>query len=123
MNKFNYLFLVLLLFIVSGIKKSINFSDTVNYLQSSVNLKLPYSIYAMSIILVILLQVIGSSYILLNVKNNNIDKYNNVRNLLKLIALFTIIVTPIFHSDDLYGILKNTSIVGALLYIASDLNN
>ncbi len=123
MNKFYYLFLVLLLFIVSGVKKSFNFNDTVNYLKSSINLDLPYSIYTMAIILVILLQVIGSLYILYNIKNNNINKYNNISNLLKLLALFTIIVTPIFHSDDLYAILKNTSIVGSLLYIANDFKN
>lgn len=122
---FIYSFLILLIFILSGYSKIMNINGSASYLQKNVNINLPFNIYILAILLVIFLQIAGSSVILYSSITNKINKlayYSCIG-----LAIFTIMATLIFHmpptGDNYYTVLRNISITGALLLLAEKYYN
>lgn len=122
---FIYSFLILLMYILAGISKAKDITGTANYLKSKVNLNLPNSIFILSIILVIILQLVGTSIILYSTVSNNLKK----EAMLTTYALvgFTVLATLIFHppndESQYYYLIKNVSIIGGLLLLADKFKN
>ena len=119
-----YSFLIVLIFILSGYSKIMNINGSATYLQKNVNINLPFYIYIIAILLVIFLQIVGSSVILYSSATNKINKlayYSCIG-----LAIFTIMATLIFHmpptGDNYYAVLRNISITGALLLLADKFN-
>ena len=117
-------FLILLLFILSGFSKIKNINGTAKYLQTNVNIDIPFNLYILAILLVIFLQLIGSLTILYSAVTNKIKKYAYYFCI--SLAVFTILATLIFHmpptGKNYYDVLKNISIIGALLLLADKFN-
>ncbi len=122
---FIYSFIILLMYILAGISKAKDITGTANYLKSKVNLGFPDSIFTLSIILVIILQLVGTSLILYSTVTNKYRK----EAILTTYALvgFTILATLIFHppndESQFYYFIKNVSITGGLLLLADRLKN
>jgi hypothetical protein len=97
-----------------------NINGSASYLQQHVNMNLPFFIYIIAIILVIFLQIVGSSVIVYSSITNKIKKYAYYSCI--GLSIFTIIATLIFHmpptGDNYYTVLRNISITGALLLLA-----
>ena len=115
------IFLILILYLFSGIGKLFDFNNTVEkiYQKKMFNI-FPRIISVISIIITILLLTIGSIILIYshfskdNLLIKNIAFYVNIA-----LILFTILVTFIFHFPDskpqIIHFLKNTSIIGGLL--------
>ena len=113
--------LFFLMFLYSGFNKIFNFNKKVINLELKTNL--PYSINTFGLILVILLEIIGSLIIILYFFDKNlIDKYI-VKFVNILFLLFLIVVTFLYHppTDKLIPFLSNLTTFSGLLYIYSDL--
>ena len=113
--------LFFLMFLYSGFNKIFNFNKKVINLELKTNL--PYSINVFGLILVILLEIIGSLIIILYFFDKNlIDKYI-VKFVNILFLLFLIVVTFLYHppTDKLIPFLSNLTTFSGLLYIYSDL--
>jgi len=113
--------LFFLMFLYSGFNKIFNFNKKVINLELKTNL--PYSINVFGLILVILLEIIGSLIIILYFFDKNlIDKYI-VKFVNILFLLFLIVVTFLYHppTDKLIPFLSNLTTFSGLLYIYSNL--
>lgn len=114
-------FLILLLYILSGLGKIKNFNGTVSHFsEKPIFRHMPKIINQLVIVGVIVLLLCGSAIIL----------YSLVTNKLKLIArltcfalaIFTVLATLLYHwppvGADYYHTLKNTTAIGALLLLS-----
>ena len=114
--------LFFIMFIYSGINKIIKFNIKTIILQKKINL--PYIICAFGMVLVILLETIGSLIIYYNLFNKNkIRIITNITYLLFL--LFLIVVTFIYHppTDKIIPFLSNVTTFAGLLYLYADFLN
>ena len=125
MNKlFLYSFLILALYILSGYDKTKDISGTATGLKNKTNLNLPMNLFTLAIIIVILLEVVGSLFILYSTYT---DKHK-VQAAYTTLALagFTILATLIYHQPtsqkEYYAFLKNLGLIGGLLLLADTLN-
>lgn len=133
-NKFyinNYMYilatiLLLSLFIFSSINKMRNLEGTANYLKSGINLNIPFLLYKLAIIMVIILQFIGSNFVIYSMITNN---YKLVAYYIVLgLILFTLLATLIFHNPlikdgETINLLKNISLIGGLILLLDKFNN
>lgn len=117
------------MFIYSGIDKIIKYESKVETLYSKLDKKLPSWLLNLSMVLVILLEILGSLIIILRVlliKNPNLSKIllplSNV--VLILFLLFLIIVTSIYHPPNkgMIPFLSNCTTFGGLLVLGILLN-
>ena len=117
--------LILLLFITSGYEKIFNINGTAESLKSKVNLDLPFFLYTLAIVIVILLELVGSSLILYSSYTNN-NKLYAYYSVLGLIG-FTILASLLFHLSPFekqkFNLIKNISIIGGLLLLLDKFNN
>ena len=117
--------LILLLFITSGYEKIFNINGTSESLKSKVNLDLPFFLYTLAIIIVIVLELVGSSLILYSSYTNN-NKLYAYYSVLGLIG-FTILASLLFHLSPFekqkINLIKNISIIGGLLLLLDKFNN
>lgn len=114
--------LFFVMFIYSGVNKILKFNNKTKILQKKINL--PYSICAFGMILVILLEIIGSLIIYYNLFNKN--KLRIITNITYLLyLLFLIVVTFIYHppTDKLIPFLSNLTTFAGLLYLYADFLN
>ena len=113
--------LFFLMFLYSGFNKIFNFNKKVINLELKTNL--PYSINVFGLILVILLEIIGSLIIILYFFDKNLIKKYIVKFVNILFLLFLIVVTFLYHppTDKLIPFLSNLTTFSGLLYIYSDL--
>ena len=114
--------LFFIMFIYSGIRKIIKFETKTTILQTKINL--PYSICAFGMVLVILLEIIGSLIIYYNILNKtNFRSITNITYLLFL--LFLVVVTIIYHppTDKMNPFLSNLTTFAGLLYLYGDFLN
>ena len=111
--------LILLLFINSGYGKIFDINGTAELLKSKVNLDLPFFLYTLAIVIVVLLELVGASLILYSSLTNN-NKLYAYYSVLGLIG-FTILATLLFHlspfEKEKISLLKNLSIIGGLLLL------
>jgi len=126
---FIYSFMIVLMFLLSGINKIQNIQSTAESLQKRVNINLPFftvpfELYTLAIIIVILLQILGSMMILKSAwtgKNNNIAYWSAIA-----LAGFTIIATMLYHfppvGKEYYTFMSNLAVTGGLLILADRFN-
>ena len=111
--------LILLLFINSGYGKIFNINGTAELLKSKVNLDLPFFLYTLAIVIVVLLELVGASLILYSSLTNK-NKLYAYYSVLGLIG-FTILATLLFNLSpfeiEKISLLKNLSIIGGLLLL------
>lgn len=116
-------FCILLLYFLSGVGKIMDIKGTVNYLHSKLKL-LPISVCFLAIIMAIILQILGSLFILYSVYANKYKQYAYY--IVALFIMFNIFVTIIFHyppvGENYYDFLKNLSITGGFLLLLDQLH-
>jgi uncharacterized membrane protein YphA (DoxX/SURF4 family) len=119
----NYIFiatvLIILMFLLAGIKKATSISSTANYLKSKINFNIPFSFYQLAIILVFILQISSSIMLLYSAYTGKYSNYATY-SAIGLIG-FTILATLIFHyppvGQDYYSFMSNLSTIGGLLML------
>jgi len=124
MNKlFVETFLIVLMFLLSGLGKTKAIPEVATGLKKKVNLDLPDIFYTMAIILVIVLQVFGSLILLYSSftgEHKELAYYSALS-----LAGFTILATLIYHfppyGKEYYKFLSNVAVLGGLLLLADNL--
>jgi uncharacterized membrane protein YphA (DoxX/SURF4 family) len=112
---------ILILFLISGFNKLLNFNSTVKLLKLKFPIKLPFVFYQIAIIGVILLLTFGSMFL---IYSSITDKFKKIScYVIICFILFTVTATMLFHppTDKTQQIqfMKNISIIGALLLLLS----
>ena len=119
--------LFFIMFIYSGIDKILNFSKKVNGLSNKLSF-LPKYINKIGMCLVILLEIIGSSLIILYIFfKKKLKLTNKIRKLIYILfLLFLIVVTILYHPPEkkkMIPFLSNLSHFAAILYLFNDFEN
>lgn len=112
---------ILILFLISGFNKLLNFNSTVKLLKLKFPIKLPFVFYQIAIIGVILLLTFGSMFL---IYSSITDKFKKIScYVIICFILFTVTATMLFHppTDKTQQIqfMKNISIIGAFLLLLS----
>ena len=125
MNKKNLknisLALVLIMFIYSGFTKIFNFTKKVNTLQKKTSL--PHSLNVIGMILVIILEIVGSVLLLVDSFNKNTYVSKDIINMIYIqFMVFLVVVTMLYHppGTSMIPFLSNLTTLGAFAYIYSD---
>ena len=122
--------LIFIMFIYSGVDKIINFNSKVQTLDTKLDRKFPLWLVNLSMLLVILLEIVGSIIIILRVlylQNPEVSKillpFSNI--VLILFLLFLIIVTALYHPPNkgLIPFLSNCTTFGGIAVLSILLNN
>ncbi len=111
-------FMISWLFIVSGYNKIIDFNDSVNGLYSKMIFNtLPIILSQLAMIIAIILELVSPILMLYGVIKN--DKRFIMAGAIGLMV-FTILANIFYHPlpKDISAFMKNTSIIGGLLYIS-----
>ena len=113
--------LVLIMFIYSGFTKIFNFNKKVNILQKKTSL--PYSLNVIGMILVIILEIVGSVLLLVDGFNKNTYVSKDIINMIYIqFMVFLVVVTMLYHppGTSMIPFLSNLTTLGAFAYIYSD---
>lgn len=113
--------LVLIMFIYSGFTKIFNFNKKVNILQKKTSL--PYSLNVIGMILVIILEIVGSVLLLVDSFNKNTYVSKDIINMIYIqFMVFLVVVTMLYHppGTSMIPFLSNLTTLGAFAYIYSD---
>lgn len=116
--------MLVLMYLISGYDKINNIYSNANSLKSKTGINLPFNLFILAIIIVILLEFVGSASILYSAytgKNKEYAYYSSYG----LIA-FTILATLLYHMPvelKNHALFKNISIVGGLILLADRFNN
>ena len=108
--------LFFIMFIYSGLMKITNFSKKTAVLSTKTNL--PFPINELGMIGVILLEVIGSLYIVYYFLYGGLDK-EIIQKICQAFIVFLIVVTYLYHPpwDKMIPFLSNVTTTGGLLLI------
>ena len=112
-------FMISWLFIVSGFKKITSFSDNVSGLQTKMLFNnLPLILSQLSMIIAIILELASPILMVYGIMRD--DKRFVMAGAIGLIV-FTVLANIFYHPlpKDMTAFMKNTSIVGGLLYIST----
>ena len=110
--------LLLFIFIVAGVGKITNFTDTATGMKNMTNLKfLPNIFFKFAIFMAVLIEI-GASLIVIgnifNLTSNKLAKYSIIS-----LIIFTILATLIYHFPTNPGqknpFMKNVAIIGGLI--------
>ncbi len=116
--------LLVLMYLISGYDKILDIKGNATSLKNKTGLNLPFNLFILSIVIVILLEIIGSASILYSAytdKNKKMAYYSTYG----LIA-FTIMASLIYHMPiklDNHALFKNIAVIGGLLLLAEKFNN
>jgi len=113
--------LILIMFIYSGFTKIFNFTKKVNTLQKKTSL--PYSLNVIGMILVIILEIVGSVLLLVDGFNKNTYVSKDIINMIYIqFMVFLVVVTMLYHppGTSMIPFLSNLTTLGAFAYIYSD---
>ena len=113
--------LVLIMFIYSGFTKIFNFNKKVNILQKKTSL--PYSLNVIGMILVIILEIVGSVLLLVDSFNKNTYVSKDIIIMIYIqFMVFLVVVTMLYHppGTSMIPFLSNLTTLGAFAYIYSD---
>ena len=113
--------LVLIMFIYSGFTKIFNFNKKVNILQKKTSL--PYSLNVIGMILVIILEIVGSVLLIVDSFNKNTYVSKDIINMIYIqFMVFLVVVTMLYHppGTSMIPFLSNLTTLGAFAYIYSD---
>ena len=109
------------MFIYSGLTKIFNFTKKVNTLQKKTSL--PYSLNVIGMILVIILEIVGSVLLLVDGFNKNTYVSKDIINMIYIqFMVFLVVVTMLYHhpGTSMIPFLSNLTTLGAFAYIYSD---
>ena len=123
-----YIFLAIifitLLFLLSGIKKAQNITNTAKYLQSKVKMNVDFSLYKLAIVGVIIIQILCPLIILYHIHSKKYKQCAKIS--VNLLILFTIIATLLFHyppvDKDFNSFMSNLSTIGGLMLVGHYIN-
>lgn len=124
------IFLLISMYIFSGINKIFNFNniskELKNKFENKFNVNLPINFYKFTMVLVILLLVVGSLLLLIIDNINIIYKLQILKLLCVLFISFTGLATYLYHyppiGNEVYSFMKNISIIGGFLILLSSYN-
>lgn len=123
-NLFIGLICLLVLYIYSSYEKILDVNGTAESLQRKLNF-LPMKICIFGIILVIILEGIGSLFLLYSAYTNKYKQY--AYNTVIAFILFNIVVTFIYHSPFIkkqqVNFMKNLSITGGFILLLEHIKN
>lgn len=110
-----------IMFLYSGFKKIPTFSKKVNVLQNKTHL--PHLISVFGIIVVIILEIIGSLIIITNALYPKTFNQKVEKIIYLLFLIFLIVVTAIYHppTDKIIPFLSNVTTFAGILYLYCDL--
>lgn len=127
MNILIYVFLLLLLFLVSGYEKFFTIKETASGLQNKLNWQfLSLEVFMLAIIIVVIIELLCPPIILYSLHTNTY-KREAYYSILALVV-FTILATLVYHNPllsqkEYYAFLKNLSIIGGLLILSKYFSN
>ena len=116
--------LIVLMYLISGYDKIMDTTGNAKSLKIKTGLNLPFELFILAIIIVILLEVIGSISILYSSytgQNKELAYYSTYG----LIG-FTILASLIYHMPvklDNHALFKNIAVIGGLILLADRFNN
>jgi uncharacterized membrane protein YphA (DoxX/SURF4 family) len=112
--------LFFIMFIYSGVGKIFNFNNKVNVLQTKT--KLPHMINVFGMVLVILLEIMGSILVIYDQYNPGVIDVKKIKATYLSFLIFLIVVTLLYHPPGKHMIpfLSNLTTFGGLLYIYED---
>ena len=116
--------MLVLMYLISGYDKINNITGTANSLKSKTGLNLPFILFILAIIIVILLEFVGSASILYSAytgKNKEYALYSTYG----LIA-FTMLATLLYHMPielKNHTLFKNIAIIGGFILLADRFTN
>lgn len=117
-----YASLIVLMYILAGINKIRTFDATVKSLEKHFFIKVPLEMfYIISVILVIILQIVGSLLIIYSMYTKKYEKYAYYACI--GLAIFTILATLLYHfppqKGKYYPFVSNITALGGLLLLSS----
>ena len=112
-------FLIVLMYLISGYDKIMDINGNATSLKIKTRLNLPFSLFILAILVVILLEVIGSGSILYSSYTNKSKElaYYSTYGLIG----FTILASLIYHMPltlDNHSLFKNIAVTGGLILLA-----
>lgn len=116
--------LIVLMYLISGYDKIMDVKGNATSLKNKTGLNLPFTLFILAIVIVILLEVAGSASILYSSytgKSKELAYYSTYG----LIG-FTILATLIYHMPvelNNHSLFKNIAITGGLVLLADRFNN
>ena len=115
---------ILILYLISGFSKILNFNMTLKFLKLKFPIKLPNFLYTLSIVGVIILLTLGSLFLIYSIFT---DKFKRMASyVIILFIVFTVIATLIFHwpvdKNQQIQFMKNLSIIGGFLLLLKDVS-
>jgi uncharacterized membrane protein YphA (DoxX/SURF4 family) len=116
--------LLVLMYLISGYDKIMDMKGNAISLKNKTGLNLPFTLFLLAILIVILLEIVGSTIILYSSytgKNKKLAYYSTNG----LIA-FTILASLIYHMPvelNNHALFKNIAITGGLILLADRFNN
>ena len=116
--------MLVLMYLISGYDKINDITGNANSLKSKSGINLPFNLFLLAIIIVILLEFVGSASILYSAytgKNKEYALYSSYG----LIA-FTILATLLYHMPvklNNHALFKNIAIIGGLILLVDRFNN
>ena len=117
-----YASLILLMYFLSGINKSMNFSETVKGFENMFFLKnMPTIFYDFAILGVVLLEILAPIVIMFSLYTNTYTDYAYYSSI--GLAFFTILATLIYHfptkGGQYYAFMKNLTATGSLMLLST----
>ena len=115
--------LIVLMYLISGYGKIMDINGNATSLKNMTNLNLPFSLFLLAIVIVILLETVGSLSILYSSytgKNNKLAYYSTYG-----LISFTILASLIYHmpiSMNNHALFKNIAVTGGLILLADRFN-
>ena len=116
--------MLVLMYLISGYDKINNITGTANSLKSKTGLNLPFNLFILAIIIVILLEFVGSASILYSAytgKNKEYALYSTYG-----LITFTILATLLYHMPielKNHTLFKNIAIIGGFILLADRFTN
>lgn len=121
--------LVVVMFLLSGVNKIMNFNATAENLKSKVNFDLSNNIYSLAIIAVIILEIIAPIIIVYYVASKNEQYKKHAYYSVLSLVIFTVLATAIYHPPNFSNYMKsipfwaNVSLIGGLLLLGKTIKN
>ena len=119
-----------IMFIYSGIDKILNFKSKVQILDNKFNSKIPVLLSNIAMILVIILEIVGSIIVIMSVAYINNPEISKIllplcKIVLILFLVFLVVVTLIYHPPDkgMIPFLSNCTTFGGIAVLGILLNN
>lgn len=111
--------MIILIFVLSGVKKLLNININAIELHSKISLGIPLYFYKIFIVIIALFEIIGPILIIFSSGSENYEVADHVTILL---IIFTILATVLYHfppfKKEYNEFMKNLSLIGALLLLS-----